>query len=130
MDTLPQIALRHHRGAWLADNATALGRQALGGFPRIPVMRDFGDDSWHWSDRAEFAVSAEARGAAARSRSWWMRPEHKEWRALLLSGAPVWVREGGRETPSSLGVFEIEDVILDESEFSFRIARKLAEAAA
>ncbi|MEM9196590.1 MAG: hypothetical protein AAGD12_01945 [Pseudomonadota bacterium] len=130
MDSVPRIALRHLQGAWLAENATERGRAALGGFSRLPVMRDFGDDGWRWDaprgyeSRPACSNTADMPG----SLSWWMRPEHKEWRALLLSGAPVWIRRAGTAAPESLGVYEIDDVVLDASEFSFRLGRKLADA--
>ncbi|MEL6235008.1 MAG: hypothetical protein AAFR46_11415 [Pseudomonadota bacterium] len=129
MDSVPRIALRHLQGAWLAENATEHGRATLGGFGRIPVMRDFGDDGWRWDAPPGYESRSDCGGTAdaAVGVAWWMRPEHKEWRALLLSGAPVWVRRAGANAPASLGVYEIDDVVLDALEFSFRLGRKLAD---
>lgn len=119
MTHLPRIELNQRRGAWLAGNASEAGRDALGAFDAIPVMPGDAAGAWRWDRAPGFVAQPPDSGPP-----WWMRPEHARWREMLLLGAPIWLRGAGERS----GVYAIDDVVLDATEFSFRIVERLAEA--
>ncbi|QIE57401.1 hypothetical protein G5B40_19295 [Pikeienuella piscinae] len=126
----PTVGLTQKRGAWLAKSNDQRSADVLG-CEIVPVMRDFNDGLWTWGGAA---VDFLAEAGESEDGAWWRKPEHEEWRNLLLEGAPLWVRKAEPASAAhpngsvgrSIGVFATSAVELGDAQFSLKLTERLA----
>lgn len=130
MSALPALRLRQARGQWIARPSDDSSARLLGA-ERCAVLRDFGDGKWSWQGTPTLLHRAATSGAGA----WWLLPRHATWRALLVPGAAVAVRQATRATPDAptgsvgawIGVFRLGSVALEPDRICLTLSDRLAE---
>jgi len=89
MKSLPVVDARQDRGFWVAQvisGAAALG--LTGGNSRVPVIIEDENSRIDWRTHVYRSTSADS-GLEA----WWYRPQHVEWRELMLANRPILLRK-------------------------------------
>ena len=92
---MPPKSVNFHqiRGSWIATAAT-LNDARLVGYPRVPVIRDFGNGDFTWSREGLIVRVALDTSKDEKTPLWWMLDKNAEWRALLAAQTPTLVRKG------------------------------------
>jgi hypothetical protein len=130
MSRLPRFHFIQERGPWVAHCNDPNCEAALGTIT-VPVMRDFQDGQWNWSNPVVFNGNPDQFG-----RAWWNDPGQERWRQLLLDRAPLLVRRATpptNEAPTGsvgepIGVFQTKDVRIEAETMTLKLVKRLAEA--
>lgn len=127
MTTLPRLDAKQERGYWVAvvkTRADVLGLAADDA--RVPVIIEDENSRINWRTLT-YRSTAEDSGLEA----WWFRPQHAEWKELMLAGRPFLLRRGmdwnTRTAGPKVAFFRFNELQMNEEAMSFQITDRVAE---